>query len=381
MSNDNSRVKQNPLSIGILGAARIAKKNCRAASHPSTSCEIVAVASRSKEKGENFVSEVFGTIPSSAPIIYGGDAAYSNLIRDKSCDAVYVPLPTKLHKQYVISALDSGKHVLLEKPVANSADEYRQMLVAASKKAFVKSIPNPTRVHFNFTFDGDINFHQNDIRTKKDGDFMGCIGDLGWYCARMGLLVFSGADAGNLKGLVTDVQTTRYELNDDGVPMVAECIVHFTDNRVLSFHCSFVHPLNQTVQISASGSEYTAIETDAILPFVGDKLTFTLVKQNLTQFDEIVTADPKVVECDNTMVQEVCMWSHFNEWARMIEQESSSESSKASVDMEKGIWWAGDSSGVKEANAIASYSLLTQTILDGLMESVRSGGSIVKVCS
>eukprot|EP00804_Cyclotella_cryptica_P006959 CCRYP_007100-RA/>CCRYP_007100-RA protein AED:0.12 eAED:0.12 QI:110/1/1/1/1/1/3/1128/348 len=348
MSNDNSRVKQNPLSIGILGAARIAKKNCRAASHPSTSCEIVAVASRSKEKGENFVSEVFGTIPSSAPIIYGGDAAYSNLIRDKSCDAVYVPLPTKLHKQYVISALDSGKHVLLEKPVANSADEYRQMLVAAS---------------------------------KKDGDFMGCIGDLGWYCARMGLLVFSGADAGNLKGLVTDVQTTRYELNDDGVPMVAECIVHFTDNRVLSFHCSFVHPLNQTVQISASGSEYTAIETDAILPFVGDKLTFTLVKQNLTQFDEIVTADPKVVECDNTMVQEVCMWSHFNEWARMIEQESSSESSKASVDMEKGIWWAGDSSGVKEANAIASYSLLTQTILDGLMESVRSGGSIVKVCS
>jgi predicted dehydrogenase len=246
MSNVNACVDQKPLFIGILGAARIAKKNCRAASHPSTCCKIAAIASRSKEKGEDFVSELFGTNPSSAPAIYGGDSAYFNLIVDKSCDAVYIPLPTKLHKQYVIRALEIGKHVLLEKPVANSADEYRQMLLAASKsgkflmdgtmfvhhprtEAFVKSIPNPTRVHFNFTFDGDINFHQNDIRTKKNLDFMGCIGDLGWYCTRMGLLVFSGADARNLKGLVTGVQTARYELNDDGVPLVAECIVHFTE--------------------------------------------------------------------------------------------------------------------------------------------------------
>lgn len=36
---------------------------------------------------------------------------------------------------------------------------------------------------------------------KKDGDFMGCVGDLGWYCVRMGLLVF-GKDA-------TDAQVVR----------------------------------------------------------------------------------------------------------------------------------------------------------------------------
>ena len=94
---------------------------------------------------------------------------------------------------------------------------------------FVKSVPNATRVHFNFTFDGGTNFHSNDIRTKKDGDFMGCIGDLGWYCTRMGLLVFSRADGNNLHGLVTDVQVTRFELNDEGVPIDAECLVYFTE--------------------------------------------------------------------------------------------------------------------------------------------------------
>ena len=236
------------LSIGILGAASIAKKNSRAASHPSTGCKIVAIASRSKEKGEAFVAEVFADAPSAAPVVIGGDSAYSTLLGDESCEAIYIPLPTKLHGAYVNDALGSGKHVLLEKPVASSAEEYRQMLVTASRngrllmdgtmfvhhprtKEFVKSIPSPTRVHFNFEFLAGSDFHLNDIRTKMDGDFMGCIGDLGWYCARMGLLVFSGSDAGLLNGLVTHVQVTRHQLNDQGVPVDAECIVYFKEVR------------------------------------------------------------------------------------------------------------------------------------------------------
>jgi predicted dehydrogenase len=242
--NNNTTPKPH-LSIGVLGAARIAKKNCRAASHPAAFCKVVAVASRSKEKVDDFVSEVFSTISSTAPVTYGGDSAYFDLIADKTCDAVYIPLPSKLHFKYVIRALEAGKHVLLEKPVANSAEEYRQMLKAASEnrkllmdgtmfvhhprtKQFVKAVPNPTRVHFNFTFDGDEQYYQNDIRTKKDGDFMGCVGDLGWYCIRMGLLVFSEADAEKLNDIVTHVQVTRYQLNDEDVPLDAECMVYFT---------------------------------------------------------------------------------------------------------------------------------------------------------
>jgi len=96
---------------------------------------------------------------------------------------------------------------------------------------FVKSIPNPNRVTFNFTFDasGGGDFFRNDIRIKKDGDFMGCIGDLGWYIVRMGLSIFSALDAGTLRGLVTEVQVLRYQLNEEGVPFDADCLVHFSE--------------------------------------------------------------------------------------------------------------------------------------------------------
>ena len=422
--------------IGVLGAARIAMKNCRAVSHPSTSCSIVAIASRSEQKGQDFVNEIFTKDGKSAPLVIGGENAYLDLLSTNGkesapkIDAVYIPLPTKLHETYVARALSSGHHVLLEKPVAESSESYRKMLKTASEngkllmdgtmfvhhprtKEFVNSIPNPNRVHFNFTFDGGEDFLKNDIRIKKDGDFMGCIGDVGWYCVRMALLIFSGLNAKALKGLVTGAQVVRHQLNEEGVPIDTDCMVYFTDvsvgdqynfeqlinmffyngnqiiltifskticyfnsfqNRVLSFHCSFLHPLNQTVQISGSGQEYSAILTDPILPHKGDTISFKLVKQDLIQYDAICTNETKLVECDNNLVQEVRMWGNFAKWTRKIE-----ESVDAAKDVENEVWWGGDSEEVKEANAIASYSLHTQIVLDALMESIRLSGAKVQV--
>eukprot|EP00970_Alexandrium_tamarense_P012682 scaffold3053_cov204-Alexandrium_tamarense.AAC.10 len=383
-----------PLSVGVLGAARIAKKNCRAASHPYTSCRIAAVASRGEQKGKDFINEIFDENADDAPFVHGGNDAYNTLLENTVYDAVYIPLPTKLHETYVGKALTSGKHVLLEKPVAPSAEIYRQMLTTASEngkflldgtmfvhhprtKSFITSIPNPNRVHFNFTFAGDDNFFKNDIRTKKEGDFLGCVGDLGWYCVRMGLLVFTGSDASVLKGSVTDVQVTQFQLNDEGVPLDADCLVYFSGSRILSFHVSFLHPLNQTVQISSSDSEYNAIETDAILPHKGDTITYNLVKQGLIQYDEVCTNETKIVESDNSLVQEVCMWGNFAKWARKIEETANTPAAVAARNVENEIWWGGDSEEVKEANAIASYSLRTQIVLDGLMSSIQNGGSKV----
>jgi hypothetical protein len=72
-----------------------------------------------------------------------------------------------------------------------------------------------------------------------------------------------------------------------------------------------MHPLNQTVQISGHGCEHTSNMADAILPFKGDKLKYSLIKQCFIQYDEITTTESNVVECDNSIVQEVWMWKNF----------------------------------------------------------------------
>ena len=132
------------------------------------------------------------------------------------------------------------------------------------------------------------------------------------------------------------------------------------------------------MQVSGTGAEYTATMTDAILPRPGNKLSFSLVNQGIIQYDQVTTEETKVMEYDNTDVQEVCMWKNFANMTRKIEEESSLASA-AAIDVNNEKWWAGDSTEVKEAKAIASYSLHTQIVLDALMESIRLDGAKVRV--
>lgn len=217
---------------------------------------------------------------------------------------------------------------------------------------------------------------KNDVRVKNDADFLGCIGDLGWYCVRMGLLVFTASDADLLEGAATAAQVTRYQLNEEGVPLDADCLVHFSANRVLSFHCSFLHPLNQTVRVSGTGSDCTAIMTDPILPRDGDTLSYSLVRQYLTQYDEITTEERTEIQVDNSQVQEVCMWNNFSTWARKIDSEAVLEDEKNRPGCSLG--WSGESAEVKAANAMALYSIHTQRVLDALMESIHLDGMKVQ---
>ncbi|MFP3558069.1 Gfo/Idh/MocA family oxidoreductase [Paraburkholderia sp. SIMBA_049] len=99
-----------PLRFGVLGAAKIARSFIAGVA-PSSLVDVVAVASRDLEKGKRFASEL------NVARVHG---SYEALLDDPGIDAVYVPLPNTLHAEWVIKALDAGKHVLCEKPIAVS---------------------------------------------------------------------------------------------------------------------------------------------------------------------------------------------------------------------------------------------------------------------
>ena len=104
---------------GILGTAGIARKQLVPSLHASKKCELVAVASRDAEKASGYAQE------NGIPISYG---SYEELLADSSIDIIYNPLPNHLHVQWTRKAIEAGKHVLCEKPLALSVEEVEDLI-------------------------------------------------------------------------------------------------------------------------------------------------------------------------------------------------------------------------------------------------------------
>ncbi|MCL2365341.1 MAG: Gfo/Idh/MocA family oxidoreductase [Defluviitaleaceae bacterium] len=70
---------------------------------------------------------------------------YKKLLKDKAIDVVYVLTPNKSHSFITIDALESGKHVMCEKPMAKTAKEARAMVDAAKRTGKVLTVGYQTR--------------------------------------------------------------------------------------------------------------------------------------------------------------------------------------------------------------------------------------------
>ncbi|KNG95327.1 Gfo/Idh/MocA family protein [Pseudaestuariivita atlantica] len=104
-----------PVRWGILGAAKFAREHMGPAIHAAKGADLAALATSSPDKAAPF--RAF------APGIDVHDG-YDALLADASIDAVYIPLPNHLHVDWTLKALDAGKHVLCEKPLAMRADQF-----------------------------------------------------------------------------------------------------------------------------------------------------------------------------------------------------------------------------------------------------------------
>jgi predicted dehydrogenase len=110
-----------PLRLGVLGCANIARQFVRdARSCPDIRFE--NVASRDIAKSAAFAAD-FG--------IARHEGSYEALLADPALEAVYIPLPNTMHKEWAIKALQAGKHVLCEKPLTLSGKDAQEIFATA----------------------------------------------------------------------------------------------------------------------------------------------------------------------------------------------------------------------------------------------------------
>ena len=104
---------------GVLGTANIARGCTIPGMREAKNCELYAIAGRDEKKAASFKEE-FG--------FQKAYVGYQELLDDPEVEAVYIPLPNNLHKEWVIKALNAKKHVLCEKPLGLNEEEVRQMI-------------------------------------------------------------------------------------------------------------------------------------------------------------------------------------------------------------------------------------------------------------
>jgi len=267
-----------PLRIGILGAAGIVRKKNWKAIQCSGNAVVAAVATRNPARTEEFIAEQQARAPfSEQPRAH---SSYEALLADPTIDAVYIPLPTIIRKEWIIRAAGAGKHVIGEKPAAVSTADLREILSVCKRNRVqymdgVMFNHNPRlgrlrevldnqeligpvrRITSVFSFLGTGDFHEKNVRVQNHLEPLGCLGDLGWYCLRFSLWVMHWELPARVTGRILAGGETCAPIDFSGE-------LFFASGASAAFHCSCLAQGQQWAVVSGANGALRV--PDFVLP-------------------------------------------------------------------------------------------------------------------
>ena len=186
------------LRIAFAGTGGINKVHARAAQ--SLGLDLVAAVNHRPESMARFAKD-FGI-----PRQYG---TVEDLLKDGNVDALVVSTPNYLHSPQTIAALQTGVHVMVEKPMAMNAVEAEQMCEAAEKSGTLLMVAHCWRFHPEVQWLKEQSSKLGKIIRTKAYSIHVRWGPSGWFAQRQ----FAGGGAMADMG-VHALDTTRYLLGD-----------------------------------------------------------------------------------------------------------------------------------------------------------------------
>ncbi len=365
---------EKKLRWGILSTAQIARKNWKAICHSGNST-VVAVASRRIERSRNFIAGCQAEAPMEvAPIALG---SYEELLASKEVDAVYIPLPTGLRKEWVVRAAQAGKHIVCEKPCAISATDLREILETCRRHRvqFIDgvmfmhsqrllrmrgvlddgvSVGDIKRITSSFNFCAPPEFFTGNIRAHGELEPYGCLGDLGWYCIRFALWVMNWQLPRRVTGRFLNQVTAQG--SPAPVPTEFSGELLFENDVSSGFYCSFITANEQCATVSGSNG-YLRV-SDFVAPFFGSELMF-----------EVNNAVHNVMGCDFNME------AHWRKFA--VSEYSNSHANAQETNLFRNFAKQVRSGTLNEL--WPEMALKTQQVMEACFQSARADSLAVEV--
>jgi len=259
---------------GVMGNATIARVCVIPAIRKSCNGSVHALATRSPARAREIAAD------NQIQQIYN---SYDALLVDPAIDVIYIALPNHLHHPWTVKALEAGKHVLCEKPLACSAKEAMEMASAAEgcgrylMEAFMYRFHPRSRQIKQLVAEGRIGAPCL-VRSA--------------FCFRMGEKDWTSGKNARLKpemggGALLDVgcysvSVARWFLGAEPTQVQAQAVYHpggvdvhiagtlkFADTALATFEASFISALQQTYSIAGAGG-VIELPHNAFVPWEND---------------------------------------------------------------------------------------------------------------
>ena len=274
---------------GVLSTANIAVSCTIPGMQLAENCELYAIAGRSEDKVNEY-KERFG--------FEKGYVGYEKLLEDPEVQAVYIPLPNYLHKEWVIKALKAHKNVLCEKPLAICAEDAEEMYRTAHENGVILMeayayLHSPYIKALKKDIDdgviGDIVFldsafyttgYSKDIRLVKEWGG-GMIYDLGCYCTTL-IQTLVGAEPEEIKATAV--------FTDAGVDELAGGVMRFKNGVRAAFDVGMVMGIDTDARFDRTYIHGTKGDILSLVPYNAEgKLSYEIRKFDGTT--EVRTVD------------------------------------------------------------------------------------------
>ncbi len=274
------------IRIGMIGAGQIGEDHVRRVTEKISGAEIAAVASRRREPAEKVAAICGARVENSV----------DDLLAAKDIDVVIIASPSERHEEQVLAALQAGKQVFCEKPLAVTAEGCRRIVEAEARIG-----RRMIQVGFMRRYDQGYRQLRKAIESKEFGV------PLMVHCAHRNIAPHGTftTDMSVTQTAIHEIDVTRWLLDDDyaSVQVIFPRQTSNTDGTVLRdpqmmilqtksgvcinlevyVNCRFGYdiqcevvcengvlrmPEPSNLLIRADAKRYTALETDWVLRFV-----------------------------------------------------------------------------------------------------------------